>query len=94
MSQGLGLGYLTPKKKKFFKELKNPYLTLEEGKKIPIPRYFKQKIFTEQETKIVNQKAKQFITQTDQFKSEKHRLDYVANQIKTRDKIARQTRKL
>ena len=94
MSKGLGLSYLTDKKKEYYKNHLNPYLVIEDGKKLPIPRYYKNKIFTEQELQIINQKSEQHINENRPFKNNNHRKEYIKVQKKIRDKNARKTRKL
>ena len=55
MSKGLGEAYLTDAVKRFHKaDLTNRMvLTIEEGKKIAMPRYYKLKLYTEQERKTI-----------------------------------------
>lgn len=58
MSKGMGINFLTPQMKRYLKNQLNPYLTLEDGQKHPIPRYYKDKTFTDIEKNIINEKAK------------------------------------
>ena len=75
MSKKLGLNYLSEKIIRYHRaDLERNYLTLEDGKKISLPRYYRQKIWTEQElrtqadklaqkfTEIENQKLQEYIT--------------------------------
>lgn len=48
MSKGLGKSFLTDKTTKFYKENETPYLIWQDGKKITMPRYYKEKIFDEE----------------------------------------------
>lgn len=55
MSKGLGSNYLTPSMKKWHLAAKNDrmYCNLEGGKKITMPRYYKQIIYNEDERKQI-----------------------------------------
>jgi hypothetical protein len=75
MSKKLGLNYLSEKIIRYHRaDIERNYLTLEDGKKISLPRYYRQKIWTESElrlqadklaqkfTEIENQKQQEYIT--------------------------------
>lgn len=48
MSQGLGDRFLTPAMIRYFKaDYSRNFITLKDGKKIPLPRYYRKKIFKE-----------------------------------------------
>lgn len=51
MSKGIGSNYLTPQMQDWHKNdlYKRMYVPLEDGKKIAMPRYYKQKIYTDAE---------------------------------------------
>lgn len=50
MSKGMGSNFLTPKTIKYFKnDIRIAYITIEGGVKIPLPRYYKNKIYSEHE---------------------------------------------
>lgn len=51
MSQGIGKGFLTPEKIKYIKHRAQPITRVENGIKVPIPRYYKDKIWTNPATK-------------------------------------------
>lgn len=55
MSKGLGKCYITPAIKRFHKSdmVNRMVITIEDGKKIPMPRYFKEKIYTERQRKYI-----------------------------------------
>lgn len=55
MSKGLGKNYLTDSMRRWHKNSMNDrmYIMLPEGKKISMPRYFKDKIYDEDERKVV-----------------------------------------
>jgi len=49
-SKGLGENYLSEQVKKFHKKnLYNMYITIEDNTKIPMPKYYRNKIFSDQE---------------------------------------------
>lgn len=52
MSKGLGLNYLTPDMVKHFKEDVSRPVTFLGNKKLPLPRYYRDKLFTDSEKKI------------------------------------------
>lgn len=54
MSKGIGLKYLTPEMVKYFKDDVTRPVTILGNKKLPIPRYYRDKIFTEYDKKIRN----------------------------------------
>ena len=64
MSKKLGLNYLTPKRQEYYQRKLNPYLTIEDGKKIAMPRYFKDKLFTDEQRDILNEKALSHLEKT------------------------------
>lgn len=56
MSKGLGAEYIFNEKKKYYhkKALADAYhITIENGKKIPMPRYYKDKLYTDEEKAII-----------------------------------------
>ena len=89
MSRGLGLSYLTPQMKKYMKSHLNPWLTLEDGLKMPIPRYYKDKTFTDTEKNIIAEKGKTFTEQSDPFNGDfKLEHEWKKDQYRKRDKYA------
>lgn len=63
MSKGIGKGYLSPEIEKYHKaDIYNRMnLTIEDGKKIAMPRYYKEKIYTEGQRKMIANYQKQEI---------------------------------
>lgn len=55
MSKGMGLNYLDSKTVKYHQEGQFSFITLPGGIKQPLPRYFRDKIFTEAERDEMNQ---------------------------------------
>lgn len=66
MSKGIGESYITPKTERYHKaDLVNRMcLTIENGKKIAMPRYYKDKIYTESQRVQIASWAKQKSEQT------------------------------
>lgn len=60
MSKRLGISYITEATKRWHKaDLENRmYNTIEDGKKLAMPRYFKEKIYTEIERKVIALRSK------------------------------------
>lgn len=76
MSKGLGKSYLSESVKKYHKKKKNPFIVMEDGKKLPLPRYYKEKLFDEQEQRIVNRKGQEYIQQNPQWQDAKNELEW------------------
>lgn len=51
MSKGLGKNFLTDAVQKYYKENQIPYVVWKDGQKMTMPRYYKERIFTEEERK-------------------------------------------
>ena len=90
MSKGLGKNFLTKRTMKFYNELMAPYIVQENGQKVPMPRYFRHKIYTEAQRLIVNQKAKEYIENNEQYRDTKHEIEHkshIINQFKRQQKL-------
>lgn len=61
MSKGLGSNYLTEAKKRYHAQLENCFLTTENGYKMPLPKYYKEKLYDDTQrplvTKIMQERA-------------------------------------
>ncbi|AJK28320.1 putative replication initiation protein [Eel River basin pequenovirus] len=76
MSNGLGISYLTPSVIRYHKShLDKLYLTLPGGKRIAMPRYYRDKIFTEDEKAL----QRKHVLDAMEKKEEKHRKRSVAD---------------
>lgn len=93
ISKGIGENYLTPDRKNYYKKVLTPYLTVENGDKIPIPRYYKNKLYTDRENKILQEKTKLHLLSHPQYLDEKNRRDVVSEEIRKHDKKQLLTRK-
>ena len=49
MSKGMGINYLTPQMKQYFRNTKTFVIVKENGELVSMPRYYKNKIFTQKE---------------------------------------------
>lgn len=90
MSKGIGHNYITPARSKYYKRKLKPFLTIEGGQKLSLPRYYKDKIFTEEEKTILGERAKNFIEENDPF-GEDYRLEFEwkKDQIRKIEKLNR-----
>lgn len=95
MSKGLGANYLTEAMTRHLKETLNPYLVIEDGQKISMPKYFKEKAFTEEEKQILADLAKQHLEKNPTFADDTAKREYVKREatLRLRD-IYRKKRKL
>lgn len=84
MSKGLGTNYLTEAKIKSMRQKLNPYLTVENGQKIPLPRYYKEKVFNEQERLLLAELALEYLEENTIFASELQKQEYILNEAKQR----------
>lgn len=81
MSKGLGKNFLTKAAIKHYKEQMQPYLTVENGQKMPMPRYYRHKLYNKHQQHILAKKAAIYQEENQPYKSGKHEFDYVKNQI-------------
>lgn len=89
MSKGLGKSYLSKAKIKYMKNHPEPYLTLEGGQKMALPRYFKDKVYNEKEKDIINEKSKIYVEKNlKEFESFHHENEWKKDKFRLRDKIA------
>lgn len=57
MSRGIGKGYLTDAVKKYYKQNQLPYVVWKDGQKMTMPRYYKERIFSEEELRAFGKQA-------------------------------------
>lgn len=60
-SKGLGLSYLTSSMRSYLCENEQGYAVVEDGKKVALPRYYKDKVFSDELKAIVHAKAEEFL---------------------------------
>lgn len=76
MSKGMGLSYLTPNVIEYLKRKENPYLVVPDGKKVLVPRYYKDKVFDDGAKKRIAKKALKHLEEQDKFENPEHELAY------------------
>lgn len=93
MSKGLGKGYLTPSMKKWHTEdlFNRMYIPIEDGKKIAMPRYYKNKIYEDWERKLISKHIERQDVENSKGKSEE---DYKKEHSITLNKIRKDTKNL
>lgn len=92
-SKGLGLKYLSPQMTKYLRNQFKPYLISAEGKKVPMPRYFKEKLFTKQEQrKLALQSLAYLEEQGYQFENIQHEWQWKKDQYRKNKKKDRESR--
>lgn len=88
-SKGLGKSYLTPQMIKFHKQNLIPCITGKNGQLQSLPRYYKDKIFTTEEKKILAEQGKELA----EYKFEKLFDDAYHELIWKKDQIRQQLKK-
>lgn len=103
MSKGLGLNYLTDEMVQWHKQApgKRLYCPVEDGKKIAMPRYYKQKLYNEGQLKAIGQIARKNMLKNKYKIMAKQGQDYYAIKaqrdlaaIRAAEKAAKQNDKL
>lgn len=86
MSKGLGIDFLTEARIKSMKQKLNPFLTIEDGMKITLPRYYRNKALSEDEILEMGIRSTEYIlSQEDPFKNdERHKHEYIKHQSRMR----------
>jgi hypothetical protein len=80
MSKGLGLSWITKRRARYLKQIKQPFITLEGGEKIAIPRLFKDYIFDDIERHEITRSLIKPISD-DTFENEQHKIEYIKRQF-------------
>lgn len=88
MSKGLGINYVDLAKK-YHRDLLTDILTLEGGFKMKMPRYLKEKIFTEEERKIIGKNNRESLEEL----FDKQSMQDIINRIKFIEAKATRTSK-
>lgn len=89
MSKGMGMGYLTPQMKEYYRKREITCLVRENGHIISMPRYYKEKIFTKQELKKLYKRyiEEQEYDFSEMFASAKDEHEHYKNIIRRDDKF-------
>lgn len=77
MSKGIGDNFLSQSRVENLKQTLDPIIWLGKGQKMSLPRYYRDKVLSDQEKAVMALKTTQFIEEKTIFKDEKHRADYV-----------------
>lgn len=87
MSKGLGKAYVNEKTIKYHNDSKQIYTLAKGGSKVPLPRWIRQKIFTEDQLKILNELARRKAQEQEQEKTtEQKKLERIALKYKCKQR--------
>lgn len=89
MSKKMGLSHLTPQMVKYYQENQIGHVTLSGGQLTPLPRYFKEKIFTRQERQTMAREANAIreIKWEELFDDAYHEVIWKKDQIRKEEKL-------
>lgn len=94
MSKGLGKSYLCPSVIKHYKaDLTKAFIVIDDGVRIPIPRYYKDKIFTEKERDQQNKHLAKIMVEKPTGMSDKELHEARKNSLQTFRKFYKSNRK-
>jgi hypothetical protein len=89
MSKGLGENYLTPEIVGYYKKQKIPYLLVEDGKRITMPRYYKEKIYSQSEKYLVQEKVRKYLEESDPvFRDDYNQYLFTIQEFRKKEKQA------
>lgn len=94
ISKGMGLNWLTEQRIKWMKNTLSPTVKNEQGHDIGIPRYYKKKALTEYEQTLVALNALEHFEEKPTFENEKHKMDYVLQDMTTSKRKAKRRNKV
>lgn len=92
MSKRLGSNWITDAKIKHYKKYKRPYIVVEDGKKLSMPRYYKEKIYAPWEQAIIATKSKEYADENYSYRDSKHEIEHkqlVINQHRKKNNAKR-----
>lgn len=81
MSKGLGKNFITPQTTKYYQTQLQPFLKVENGTKLSMPRYYKDKMYKPWQKLRLAKKAKIYNEENQPFEDGKQEFDYVKNQL-------------
>lgn len=87
MSKQLGMNFLTPQMTKFLKTRLQPYITIEDGKKQSMPRYYREKIFTIEDRARMRLKGEIYRNMEFPYQTYEHEFEYIKDQYRKQNKI-------
>lgn len=90
MSKGIGKNYLTPQMIKYhLQSVEKSYVTGKSGEKLPMPKYYKEKIYTE-ESPISRAQVTKYLAQRSEEKAkENERLEVISSKMYTEEEVLR-----
>ncbi len=86
MSKGLGKDYLTPQTVKYYQKKQIPYLTIENGDKRPMPRYYKDKLYNKEVKHIIKEKTLEHLEKKPEFQNELQKIEYIVQKFREQKK--------
>ncbi len=89
----MGAQYLTPKIKEYYKQQMTPYLTIQNGIKQSMPRYYRDKLYTQNQKKTIGIASKLYALENPQFDNASHEIQYVRKELTKRVKDNKVKRK-
>lgn len=92
MSKGMGKNYLSQSVVGYYQKKQIPYLVLEGGKKMAMPRYYQDKIYTKLERFKIAQKALEFVEENNPFDTEWSKLQWSEHQYKKQKRKVQESR--
>lgn len=96
MSKGIGLNYLTPAMRNYLTQNMTAAATLPGGIKTPLPRYFKEKVFTPAERSVISIEGLKEAEkrELDLFINEHHKIQWKKDQYRIREKLLQERKSL
>lgn len=77
MSNGIGKNFLTPQMEEYIQNAEKPYITMEQGQKVAMPKYYSERIFTKNQAKAIRKNN----YEEPQYDNEKHKHEHIKKQI-------------
>lgn len=82
MSKGLGVSFLTPQMINYYQSHMIPYIVGQDGQKLIMPRYFKEKIYTDEQKRSLGYIAEyNALNKEFEFESFQHEADYIYDRL-------------
>lgn len=90
MSKGIGKNYLTPQMIKYhLQSVEKSYVMGKNGEKLPMPKYYKEKIYTE-DSKITRAQVTKYLAKRSEEKTnEGERLEIISSKMYTKEEVLR-----
>lgn len=82
MSKGLGKQFLSDRVMKYYQTKQLPYLITKGGIKLSMPRYYKDKLYTEEERRKMAIESLKYLEELDMFQDARHENEYKRNKFR------------